>query len=164
MGKRKEDSMSLDKYQRIVAGAYEDGLFRQTQSVQSAEDLGDGLFTFLLRELSENEGVDSLREALSRLDTILAEVLVVQQAFERMEGGDMDTIRDSLRDVIGEAIMESSFCSPVLSAERVMEASSLATDAVCWLLGIDDAKQSWPFDETDVEVLLKSRYRKEEEV
>jgi len=67
----------MDEYQRIVAEAYEGGEF------VSKDLTGDGLFDFLIREVSEKEGVDSIGEAMRRLDTVIKQVEEVRRAFDR---------------------------------------------------------------------------------
>lgn len=72
----------LDKNQRIVADNYEGGEFSHVQGVADAgRKLGDGLFNFLLIELSNAEDCDSIDTALHRLETIEREIAEVKKEF-----------------------------------------------------------------------------------
>jgi len=75
----------MDKYQKKVLESYEGGEFSglKGKTRWSDRDVGDGLLNFLLRELSEAEGCDSMEEARRRLDNILREVYEVSGAFPR---------------------------------------------------------------------------------
>lgn len=55
----------FNAYQRAIADNYEGGEFAHVTSAD--EDVGDTLFTFLLRELSTSEGTDTPAEALRRV-------------------------------------------------------------------------------------------------
>lgn len=74
----------MDEFQKIVAESYEGGEFN---SDQNPEDAGDGLFKFLITELSESEGCDSVEEALRRLSVIGRQIHEVKIAFMRVEEG-----------------------------------------------------------------------------
>lgn len=77
--------MGLDKFQRIVADSYKEGEFSSVGIIQEAKDLGDGLFTFLMIELSEDEDCDSIEEAISRINKIISQVRQVCQALHAEE-------------------------------------------------------------------------------
>ena len=79
------DIWPLDIYQKVVAESYEGGEFRSDIHIESC---GDGLFKFLMTEISESEGCDSLEEAQRRLTTIQRQVEEVKREFMTMEDKD----------------------------------------------------------------------------
>ena len=79
--------MPLDKFQRIVAGSYEGGEFSHVSGITGASEMGDGLFRFLLAEISEAEGCDSLEEAHRRLHTAKRQINEILQAIEDEDDG-----------------------------------------------------------------------------
>ena len=81
--------MKRDKFQRIVADNYEGGELAHILKAKSEADYmvglancGDGLFKFLVTELSEAEDCDSYETALKRLDTTIRQIREVETAFE----------------------------------------------------------------------------------
>ena len=76
----------MDKFQKVVAESYEGGEFNCDEVLNtlrdSSEDIGDSLFEFLMDEISEGEGVDSYKEAVRRLNTIVKQVEEVKIAME----------------------------------------------------------------------------------
>lgn len=60
----------LDPFQRFIAQCYADGEFAYIETPSEAETTGDGLFAFLISELSVSEGCTSKEEARRRLDKI----------------------------------------------------------------------------------------------
>lgn len=62
------DPDTLNAAQRVVADTYGDGDYAYITSASEAEDVGDTLFTFLIRELAESEDCDDLDEALRRVE------------------------------------------------------------------------------------------------
>ena len=79
--------MALDRFQRIVADSYEDGEFSHVNSLTGASEMGDGLFRFLLAEISESEDCDSQEEAMRRLHNARRQIEEVMQAFDDKMGG-----------------------------------------------------------------------------
>ena len=76
----------MDKYQKKVLESYDGGERLPEIEVlgkMRRADFGDGLLFFLVTELSEAEGCDSMEEARRRLDNILREVYEVSGAFPR---------------------------------------------------------------------------------
>ncbi len=65
---------SLNRYQQIVVDGYADGEFAQVSTLAESEQVGDGLFSFLLRELSNSEDCDSTEAAIQRLEVVIKEV------------------------------------------------------------------------------------------
>ncbi len=64
----------LNAFQRICAGAYANGDFAGVMDIEAARAQGDTLFTFLMIELSSNEGCDSRTEAIRRLEMASANI------------------------------------------------------------------------------------------
>jgi hypothetical protein len=64
---------SLNRYQQIVVDGYADGEFAQVSTLAESEQVGDGLFSFLLRELSDSEDCDSMESAIQRLEVVIKE-------------------------------------------------------------------------------------------
>jgi hypothetical protein len=80
--------MKRDKFQSIVAISYEKGEFshigRDGNDLSDAVLLasGDGLFRYLMVELSENEDCDNYETAIRRLNTSIRQLEEVKKAFE----------------------------------------------------------------------------------
>jgi hypothetical protein len=58
----------LNDAQRVAVRAYDGGEHCRCESPEDAEDVGDTLFSFIIRELSEREDCDSFDEAVRRLE------------------------------------------------------------------------------------------------
>lgn len=71
-----------DRFQKVTMESYEGGEFNGDISI---EDCGDGLFKFLVSEISESEGCDSFDEARRRLSTIQRQIEEVKREFMRRE-------------------------------------------------------------------------------
>lgn len=74
----------LNPYQRACAAAYTQGDFEHVQDIEQARELRDTLFTFLMTELSSNEGCDSRSEALRRLNMAMANIEDVVDAIDHL--------------------------------------------------------------------------------
>jgi hypothetical protein len=72
---------NFDHYQNIVIGRYCNGEF-QSLLPRDVPDCGDGLLKFLLTELSENEGCDSIGEAIRRLDSAIGELTELRNSID----------------------------------------------------------------------------------
>jgi len=72
----------FDKIQQVVIASYPDHCVEKPEDV---EDCGDGLFKFLLVELSESEDCDSFETARNRLDRAIKELTDLRSAFEQMD-------------------------------------------------------------------------------
>lgn len=59
---------TLNAAQRVVADTYGGGDYAHITAPDEAEDVGDTLFTFLIRELADSEDCDDLDEALRRVE------------------------------------------------------------------------------------------------
>lgn len=70
----KSKKQGLNEYQKIIAAGYEGGEFDYVASLEEAMRVGDGLFSFLMAELSDAEGCDCLDTAICRLEAIEREV------------------------------------------------------------------------------------------
>lgn len=79
----------MDQFQKAVAEAYAGGEFNCDEVLDlvknSPEDIGDGLFIFLMSEISEDEDCDSFEDAVKRLETIIRQVEGVKKAVELKE-------------------------------------------------------------------------------
>ena len=80
--------MALNAAQKKMLEVYASGDFahlieddaKGADALELSRDLGDGLLTFLLVELSKDEDCDSDEEAISRLNTIIADCNAIIQA------------------------------------------------------------------------------------
>ena len=72
----------LDKFQRLVADSYESGEFSYCKNLHDVLQTGDGLFQWLMFELSDSEDCENFDDARKRLDTALREIREVSDAFE----------------------------------------------------------------------------------
>ncbi len=71
----------LNRFQIITAANYADGLYAGRSFDEAmADNTGDTLITFLMREMN---GMHSKDEALRRLDTAIAEIHEVQDAIRK---------------------------------------------------------------------------------
>ena len=68
--------MKRDKFQKAVAESYEGGEFNHDIL---PEEVGDGLFQFLMTEISDSEGCDYYEEAVRRLSTIQRQIEEVKR-------------------------------------------------------------------------------------
>jgi hypothetical protein len=81
--------IELTKAQKIVATEYAGGEFSYfadmtwLQVRPALEDCGDTLFVFFMCEFADDEGCDSLGEAVDRMEKVLREVEEVQRALEK---------------------------------------------------------------------------------
>lgn len=64
----------LNRYQQMIVDGYAGGEFAQVSSLAESEQVGDGLFSFLIRELADSEDCDSLESAIQRLSVVIEEV------------------------------------------------------------------------------------------
>ncbi|MCK5605073.1 hypothetical protein KAR91_24500 [Candidatus Pacearchaeota archaeon] len=71
--------MNFDMFQKAVAESYVGGEFNNDEVLDNMDDCGDGLFKFLMTELSEEEGCDSYDEAVRRLSTIQRQIEEVKR-------------------------------------------------------------------------------------
>ena len=72
----------MNIFQTIIAENYSNGDFYGVTTEKQAAKVGDSLFTFLIREFSIDEGCIDLETALSRIDTITNDMLVIQNKLE----------------------------------------------------------------------------------
>ena len=66
--------MPLNKPQQIAVETYIGGEFGHVSTVEEAENVGDTLFLFIMRELSDEEDCDSIDEAIQRLERSQADI------------------------------------------------------------------------------------------
>src|SRR3546814_3281767 len=69
----------FNRAQRIVANIYGDGDFQHVRPGE-IHDVGDTLFTFLMVELSDDEGCDDVEEARRRVRMAIDELVAVGDA------------------------------------------------------------------------------------
>lgn len=70
--------MPLNEQQRIAADVYGSGDYAYITSLKQAETGDrDGLFKFVMRELSDEENCDTLDEAIQRMERAQADIQVV---------------------------------------------------------------------------------------
>lgn len=72
-------SGKFNRAQRIVANTYAGGDFDHVQP-DEIHDVGDTLFTFLMIELSDDEGCDDAEEAARRVRVAIDELVAVEEA------------------------------------------------------------------------------------
>lgn len=75
-----EKQAYFDPFQKLVLETYNAGDHAVHQP-SDIEDCGDTLLSFLLVELSDNEGCDSFETAVNRLDTAIRQMEEVRSAF-----------------------------------------------------------------------------------
>lgn len=64
--------MSLNKFQRAAAKVYGGGDFSHVQNLDETKDVGDGLFSFLMSEISDKD-ID-IETVLNRLGRAIADI------------------------------------------------------------------------------------------
>ncbi len=71
--------MPLNKQQQIAAKVYGGGDYSYVTSIEQVEraNIGDTLFLFIMRELDESEGCNSMGEAIRRMERAQADIQVV---------------------------------------------------------------------------------------
>lgn len=80
--KFREKRRDLDPIQRFVAQNYAYGEFAHIETPDEVDTIGDGLFGFLITELSVAEGCDSKEETLRRLDNIRDQLAHLRKAID----------------------------------------------------------------------------------
>lgn len=81
----------LTPYQRAALDAYADGDFAYIDSYpykhgdQFLVDVGDGLLTFIMIELSSNEDCENLAVAIQRIESGIRDLQTVLEALQKLE-------------------------------------------------------------------------------
>lgn len=82
----------MNDFQKTLVRTYADGEFADladyadpAAAQASARHLGDPLLAFLIAELSEHEGCDSMDEALKRIRTSIGQLEQVEEALVKQE-------------------------------------------------------------------------------
>lgn len=87
-------SEPINEFQRAALEAYADGDFNHIETYKYGEDHGDSMLSFVLAELSNNEGCDGWDTAINRIELGLEDLkgvlLALQDAAERGGAGDKD--------------------------------------------------------------------------
>jgi len=71
-------SGKFNRAQRIVADVYAGGEFRHVQP-DEIHDVGDTLFTFLMVELSDDEGCEDVEEAARRVRVAIDQLVEIEE-------------------------------------------------------------------------------------
>lgn len=74
----------LNAYQRAVKATYANGEFAHVKSIDDAHDVGDTLFAFLMVELSDREGCDSVEDAAQRLESAIKQLSEAHEAIDAL--------------------------------------------------------------------------------
>lgn len=69
--------MPLNKPQQIAVETYIGGEFGHVSTVEEAGNVGDTLFLFIMRDLSDEEDCESIDEAIQRLQRAQADIEAV---------------------------------------------------------------------------------------
>lgn len=75
----------MNQFQQLIVDHYGNGDFSYIETEEQTKDVGDSLFSFLIVEFSNSEGCDDLLTALSRIDTIIKDLLVIQNQIEQCD-------------------------------------------------------------------------------
>lgn len=79
----KKRPATLNPHQRIVAKVYGMGDYSHLKRYEECSDVGDGLFTFIIRELSDCTGKGGRDTAIQRMYSAIADIEVVLAALEK---------------------------------------------------------------------------------
>jgi hypothetical protein len=79
--------MNINVYQDLLIHSYEGGEFNHVASITQAENVGDSLFAYLFKELSDREDCDDIDCAIIRMQEAMRQIdmmlLVLQDAKAR---------------------------------------------------------------------------------
>lgn len=78
----------MNKFQKLLVKHYENGEFKHVETQAGADNVGDGLFSFLFRELSDKEHCDCWEDALGRLHTTKSQLDSLACAMRQAEYAD----------------------------------------------------------------------------
>lgn len=73
----------LNKQQKIAVESYALGDFSHVDSLHDAEGVGDTLFLFIMRELSDDEDCESMDAAVKRMKNAMSEIQRLITALEQ---------------------------------------------------------------------------------
>ncbi len=77
-------SDTFNEAQKICASTYASGDFSYASELKDCENVGDGLFTFLMTELSSKEDCTDLDVATQRLETVVADIQKIAAAVNQV--------------------------------------------------------------------------------
>jgi hypothetical protein len=77
----------FNPFQRLCSAVYADGDFSDVSTIAGAKEVGDSLFAYLMRELSDTEDCESPSDAMNRIKATLRDVQSVLDAIESVEDG-----------------------------------------------------------------------------
>lgn len=75
----------MNQFQQLIVEHYGDGDFSYIETEDQTKDIGDSLFSFLIVEFSSSEGCEHKETAMSRIDTIIKDLFVIQNQFEQCD-------------------------------------------------------------------------------
>ncbi len=79
--------MPFNKNQIIAAQTYAGGDFAHCENFAEVEQVGDTLFRFIMIELADSEGCDSLDEGVRRMRVAVDDL---QEVYERIEKASLE--------------------------------------------------------------------------
>ncbi|MBU2753075.1 hypothetical protein HER14_19620 [Acidithiobacillus thiooxidans] len=72
----------FNPYQKAVLRIYEEGEYSNMTTMDEVEQAGDGLFTFIMRELGDENDCDSQAEAERRIEVAISQL---DEIYDRLE-------------------------------------------------------------------------------
>jgi len=72
----------FNPYQKAVLKIYEEGEYAEMTTMDEVEQAGDGLFTFIMRELGDENDCDSQAEANRRIEVAISQL---EEIYDRLE-------------------------------------------------------------------------------
>ena len=76
----------MNEFQRVIAESYEGGELNHGDVLGDLDTCGDGLFKFLMIEMSDSEDCDGFITAIGRLTTIAGQINEVKEAMIKRRG------------------------------------------------------------------------------
>lgn len=70
----------LTDWQKLVAQVYGDGDYAENETLEDTQNVGDGLYTFIQRELDPAEDCTEIKYAIRRVRGAIADLQVVETA------------------------------------------------------------------------------------
>jgi hypothetical protein len=75
----------LSKLQKLTAQLYGGGDYAHHETTEETQDVGDGLYTFLQRELDPAEGCKSAAVAIHRINSAIYDLNLIKAAIIQRE-------------------------------------------------------------------------------
>lgn len=70
----------LNEWQKLVAQVYGGGDYAHHETLEETQDIGDGLYTFLQRDLDASEDCTEIKYAIRRVRGAIADLQVIEAA------------------------------------------------------------------------------------